>query len=94
MPLAVELGNRTGQITCTTVRFDTSDDILDNEYLTVTLGTGQNGGGLVATLTNCKVTNYEVVSTQNGFTVSNMTILMTSQEAADASKGGEWPAWA
>ena len=94
LPLAVELGNRTGQITCSTVRFDTSDDILDNKYVTVVLATGSNSGGLVGSLTNCKVTNYEVVSTQNGFAISNMTMLITSQDAADASKGGTWPAWA
>jgi hypothetical protein len=93
LPLAVELGNRTGQITCAAARFSTSDDCLDNAYVDVTLGTGKNGGGLSGTVNNCKVTNYAVRSTQNGFVMSDLTMAITSQEADDATKGGSWPAW-
>jgi len=93
LPLAVELGNRNGEITTTTARFDTSDDILDNRYLDVVLGTGNEGGGLTGTINNCKVTNYTVNSTQNGFVTSDMRLAITSQNAEDATKGGTWPAW-
>ena len=93
LPLAVELGNRSGEITVTTARFDTADDPLDNRYLDVTLGTGKNSGGLTGTITNCKVTSYNVTSTQNDFVTSDMTLAITSQDAEDATKGGSWPAW-
>lgn len=93
LPLAVELGNRNGEITCTTARFQTADDILDNRYLDVTLATGHTGGGLTGTITNCKVTKYNIKSTQNGFVTSDLTLAITSQEASGASKGGSWPAW-
>jgi hypothetical protein len=93
LPLAVELGNRSGRITTTTARFSTTDDILNNVYLDVVLGTGKNGGGLVGTIANCKVTNYSVKSTQNGFVTSDMEMAITSQEAEDATLGGSWPAW-
>jgi hypothetical protein len=93
LPLAVELGNRSGQITATSARFLNSDSILDNRYLDVILGTGKNGGGLTGTITNCKVTNYNLRSTQNDFVTSDMTLAITSQDAEDATKGGTWPAW-
>ena len=93
LPLAVELGNRSGTINCTTARFSTSDDCLDNAYVTVTLGTGNEGGGLTGTITNCKVTNYNVKSTQNGFVTSDLVLHITSQEATGAVKGGSWPSW-
>jgi len=93
LPLAVELGNRSGEVTCTTARFDTTDDILDNGYVDVTLGTGHNGGGLTGTINNCKITNYSISSTQNDFVTSDMTLAITSQEADGAEKGGTWPAW-
>lgn len=93
LPLAVELGNRSGEITCQTARFATDDDILDNEYKTVVLGAGQEGGGLAGTITNCKVGKYNVRSTQDGFVLSDMNLIITSQEAAAATKGGAWPAW-
>ena len=94
LPLAVELGNRNGEITCTTARFSTSDDCLDNAYVDVTLGTGNEGGGLTGTINNCKVTNYNVKSTQNGFVMSDMRLAITSQNAEESVKGGDWPAWA
>lgn len=93
LPLAVELGNRNGEITCTTARFDSADTVLDNRYLDVTLSTGQNSGGLTGTINNCKVTKYNVKSTQNGYVTSDMSLAITSQEAEDATKGGAWPDW-
>ena len=93
LPLAVELGNRSGEITTTSARFQTQDDVLDNRYLDVVLGTGQNGGGLTGTINNCKVTNYNIRSTQNDFVTSDLTLAITSQNAEDATKGGSWPSW-
>jgi hypothetical protein len=94
LPLAVELGNRSGEITTTTARFDEKDTVLDNRYLDVTLGTGQNGGGLTGTIKNCKVTSYNVTSTQNGFVTSDMNLVITSQEADSSVKGGTIAPWA
>ena len=93
LPLAIELGNRSGEITTTTARFDTADTVLDNLYVTITLGTGNEGGGLTGTINYCKVTNYNVRSTQNDFVTSDMTMAISSQEADGATKGGSWPAW-
>ena len=93
LPLAVELGNRSGEITTTTARFDEQDTVLDNCYMDVVLGTGHNGGGLSGTIKNCKVTSYNVKSAQNDFVSSDMTLAITSQEAEDATKGGTWPSW-
>jgi len=93
LPLAVELGNRSGEITTTTARFSTDDDPLDNVYLTVVLGLGNEGGGLTGTIRNCKVTTYNVTSTQNDFVTSDMALAITSQEAEDSIKGGTFPAW-
>lgn len=93
LPLAVELGNRNGEITCTTARFQTQDDILDNRYLDVVLGTGNEGGGLTGTISHCKCTKYNIKSTQNGFVTSDLTLGITSQNAEASTKGGSWPAW-
>lgn len=93
LPIAVELGNRSGEITCGSARFQSSDDCLDNRYLNVVLAVGSSGGGLTGTINNCKVVKYDVKSTQDGFIVSNIQILITSQAAAASSKGGAWPVW-
>jgi hypothetical protein len=93
LPLAVELGNRTGEIVTQTARFDSADTVLDNRYLDVTLAAGINGGGLTGTINNCKVTKYDVKSTQDGFVIGGMTLHITSQQAQAAVRGGSWPAW-
>ena len=93
LPLAVELGNRSGEITVTSARFETNDDILDNCYVDVVLGTGNEGGGLTGTINNCKIVDYSVTSTQNDFVTSDMRLLITSQNAEESSKGGAWPSW-
>lgn len=87
------MGNRSGEITTTTARFSTDDDPLDNRYLTVVLALGKNSGGLTGTILNCKVTSYNVTSTQNDFVTSDLTLAITSQEADEATKGGTFPAW-
>jgi hypothetical protein len=93
LPIAVELGNRSGQITTSTTRFDTADTVLDNRYLNVTLGTGANSGGLTGTINNCKVSNYNVASAQADYVLSDWTLLITSQDAEQSVKGGDIPAW-
>lgn len=93
LPLAVELGNRSGEITTTTARFDEKDTVLDNRYLDVVLGTGNEGGGLTGTIRNCKVSNYNVTSAQNDFVTSDMTLAITSQNAEQSVKGGSWAPW-
>jgi hypothetical protein len=93
LPLAVELGNRNGEITSTTARFDTADTVMDNRYLNVVLGAGKNSGGLTGTINNCKITNYSVKSTQNGYVLSDLRLAITSQDAEDATRGGSWPSW-
>ena len=93
LPLAVELGNRSGEITVTSARFDIFDDPLDNNYVTVVFGLGKNSGGLAGTILNCKVTNYSVTSTQNDFVTSDMTLAITSSDAEAAVRGGSWPNW-
>jgi hypothetical protein len=93
LPLAIELGNRKGEITCNMARFSTSDDILDNSYVNVVLGTGKNGGGLTGTINDCKITSYNVKSSQDAFVASDIRLAITSQQASGAKKGGTWPAW-
>ena len=93
LPLAVELGNRKGSINTTTARFSVVDTVLDNRYLDIVLGAGNEGGGLTGTIKNCKITSYHVKSTQNGFVTSDMNMEITSQNADDAVRGGVWPAW-
>lgn len=91
--LAIELGNRSGELRARSVRFAVGEEPLDNSYVTVTLGLGKNSGGLSASLTGCKVTNLEVTSTQNEFVTSNFTVTIGGAEAAAATKGGSWPSW-
>jgi len=93
LPLAVELGNRSGEITATTARFDIQDDPLDNAYVSVVFGLGKNSGGLSGTINNCKVTSYNVTSTQNDFVTSDLTLAISSQEAEQSVKGGSFPTW-
>ena len=93
LPLAVELGNRSGEINVSSARFDTTDDILDNRYVDVVLGTGNEGGGLTGTINNCKIADYNISSTQNDFVTSDMRLIITSQNAEESTKGGSWPSW-
>jgi len=85
LPMAIELGNRTGEISATSSRFSTDDGPLDNKYVTVTLGTGDNGGGLSGTINACKVTSYNITSTQNDFVTSDISLAIA--ETGHISKG-------
>jgi len=96
LPLAIELGNQSGEITCTTARFKVDGHTagpLNNIYYTITLAAGPNGGGLVASITDCKVTTYNVKSTQNGFVTSDMNMLMCDPNS-NPSNSGSWATWA
>lgn len=77
LPVAIELGAKSLEITAETAKFDLDEDgatILDNAYVDVDLEAGASGGGLVGTITNCKIVSYEVVSTQDGFVVSTLVL--------------------
>jgi hypothetical protein len=74
LPMAIELGNRSGEISASSSRFSTDDAPLTNNYVDVTLGLGVNGGGLSGTIAGCKITNYSVTSTQNDFVTSDITL--------------------
>lgn len=93
LPLAVELGNRSGEISVSSARFETADTVLDNRYVDVILGTGNEGGGLTGTIQNCKIADYSPSSTQNDFVTSDLRLIITSQDAEDSVKGGVIPAW-
>lgn len=71
-PLEVELGNRSTVITVDYVEWSVSDvdEILSNSYVDVALSgsdfdAARGISGL--TLNRCKVVNYELTSTQDGF---------------------------
>lgn len=91
LPLAVELGNRSGEITASSSRWTVSDAMLTNNYIDVLLGLGPNGGGLTGTIQGCKVSNYSVASTQNGFVTSDITL--TICDPAHINKGVTPPTW-
>lgn len=95
LPLAVELGNQSGEITCTGARFAVdghNNGPLNNIYYTVALTSGQNGGGLTGSITNCKVTSYSLTSTQNGFVSSDFAMSMCDPNAAPTNSAS-WAAW-
>lgn len=90
-PLAVELGNRSGEITATSSRWQVDDAMLTNNYVDVVLSFGKNNGGLTGTIEGCKLTNYNVASTQNDFVTSDVTFFIADQ--AHISKGDTAPSW-
>jgi len=90
LPMAIELGNRSGEISASSSRFSTNDAPLTNDYIDVTLGLGVNGGGLSGTIPGCKITNYNVSSTQNDFVTSDITLAIGDPN--HISKGGAY-AW-
>lgn len=84
-PLAIELGNQSCEISVDSAEFDLEifpkDQgetgpalLLTNTYVDVVLEAGPNGGGLVGTIKNCKITSYEVVSTQDDFVKASLTL--------------------
>jgi hypothetical protein len=88
LPMAIELGNRSGEISASSSRFSTDDAPLTNEYVDVTLGLGVNSGGLAGTILGCKITNYNVSSTQNDFVTSDITLAIGDPNHID--KGGSY----
>lgn len=86
LPLAIELGDESVEITIESSKFDVDTDIatfLSNNTFTLTLSQGANNGGLVGTLSNCKIVSYEIVSEQAGFVLASITI----QQLDSASTG-------
>ena len=88
LPMAIELGNRSGEISASSSRFSTDDAPLTNDYIEVTLGLGVNGGGLSGVIPGCKITNYNVSSTQNDFVTSDITLAIGDPDHID--KGGAY----
>lgn len=77
LPLAIELGDESIEITVESSKFDIDGDIdtfLSNNTFTLTLSQGANNGGMIGTIENCKIVSYEVVSEQAGFVLSTITI--------------------
>jgi len=77
LPLAIELGDESIEITVESSKFDIDGDIdtfLSNNTFTLTLSQGANNGGMIGTIENCKIVGYEVVSEQAGFVLSTITI--------------------
>tara|TARA_Y100000034_G_scaffold135536_1_gene207842 strand:- start:2747 stop:3154 length:408 start_codon:yes stop_codon:yes gene_type:complete len=92
LPLTVELGNQSGEITARTARFDEQDDPLNNTFLAVTLGAGKNSGGLAGSFARTKVTGYEVASNQQEFVLSTITLTIADPDVTiDTSSA--WPTW-
>ena len=88
LPMAIELGNRSGEISASSSRFSTDDAPLTNDYIEVTLGLGVNGGGLSGVIPGSKITNYNVSSTQNDFVTSDITLAIGDPDHID--KGGAY----
>lgn len=74
LPMWIELGAQSTEITIESAKFDVDPAELDNEYVTLTLTTGTEGGGLAGTITNCKVVSYEVKQSQDAFVVSTLVL--------------------
>jgi len=74
LPMWIELGAKSVEITIESAKFDTDPSEMDNAYITLTLSTGNEGGGLAGTITNCKVISYEVRQTQDAFVVSTLVL--------------------
>ena len=91
LPLAVELGNRSGEITCTSSRWQADDGPLSGNYIDVILGLGNTSGGISGVIQGCKVTSYSVQSTQNGFVTSDLTITIANPNHIE--KGSTPPTW-
>lgn len=91
LPVAIELGNRTGEITAMSTRFQTDDAPLTNKYVNVNLGLGDNGGGLLGLIRGTKLTSYSVTSTQNDFVMSDLTF--TIGDPDHLNKGAVPPTW-
>lgn len=74
LPMWIELGAKSVEISVESAKFDVDPAELDNTYVTVELSVGAEGRGLVGDITNCKLVDYEVRQTQDGYIVSTMTL--------------------
>jgi len=92
LPLAIELGNRTGEVSVTSTRWNTSDELLTKNYVNIVLGFGECGGGLTGTIQGAKMTNFSVTSTQNGYVTSDATFNIADPN--HLQKGTTPPSWA
>ena len=90
-PLAIELGNRSGEVTAMSSRWTVADSILTNGYVNITLGFGNTGGGLTGTVGPCKITSYNVSSSQADFVTSDITLNIASP--SHIQKGTVPPTW-
>ena len=92
LPLAIELGNRTGEITATSSRWSSSDEMLTNNYVDVILGFGPNSHGLKGTIQGAKMTSYNVTSTQDAYVASDITLNIS--DPSHIARGSLQPSWA
>jgi len=74
LPMWIELGAKSVEITVESAKFDIDPTELDNQYVTVTLAVGAEGGGLSGSITNCKVISYDLKSGQDAFVVSTLVL--------------------
>jgi len=81
LPMWIELGAKSVEITVESAKFDVDPAELDNEYVTLTLSAGAEGGGLTGSITNCKLVSYEVRQAQDAFVVSTMTLRKAANPA-------------
>ena len=81
LPIWIKLGAKQVEITVESAKFDVDPTELDDTYVSITLATGANGGGLSGTITNCKVVSYEVKSSQDAFTVSTLVLRQAENPA-------------
>lgn len=91
LPLALELGNRTGEISATSSRWMVADTMLTNNYVDIVLGFGPCDGGLKGTIQGAKLASYNVNSTQNDFVTSDITFNIADPNHID--KGSVNPSW-
>lgn len=83
-PLAMELGNQSCEISVENAEFNLENfpgdeggiaaTLLDNALVDVVLEAGVNGGGLTGTIKSCKVTAFEITSTQDDFVKATITL--------------------
>jgi len=76
LPLAIELGDMSVEITATAIRINTYgniQDILDGAKVDVVLGVGKNSGGLVGTIAGCKLVSHEISSAQTDYVTGTFT---------------------
>ena len=89
LPLAIELGDESIEITAESSKFDisaTPETFLSNSTFTLTLSQGANNGGLTGTIPNVKIVTYEVVSEQAGFVLSTITMAVLDSASTGFTK--------